>query len=452
MMTFRRHAVRRPPSAAGSAGRWTVAKKRTSMRDVVTAILGGGQGARLWPLTKNRAKPAVPVGGKFRLIDVPISNSLHAGINRIFVLTQFNSASLHQHISLTYRFDLFSRGFVNILAAEQSLDNRDWYQGTADAVRQNLDRLLFLDPSEVLVLSGDQLYLMDMGEFVRTHRERKADLTVAVKAVPREQARGLGIMRMDRDGRIVEFVEKPTDEEELERLTPRAESLARLGFEAEEGSLLASMGIYVFDPEVLERVLRGTRHTDFGKEVIPEAIHESNVYAFAYKGYWRDIGTIGAFHQANLELAVPVPPLNLYSADKPIYTHARFLPGVKIHDCSVRHSVVCDGSILDGAEISRSVVGIRSVVRAGTVLDRCVVMGANYFEDDDAAADGRVRLGIGHDCEIRGAILDRNVRIGDGVRLINKDEANQGEGEGYCIRDGIIVVHQGAEIPDGTEI
>lgn len=423
------------------------------MRNVVTAILGGGQGARLWPLTKNRAKPAVPVGGKFRLIDIPISNSLHAGINRIFVLTQFNSASLHQHISLTYRFDLFSRGFVNILAAEQSLENRDWYQGTADAVRQNLDRLLFLNPSEMLVLSGDQLYLMDMAALVRTHRERKADLTVAVKAVPRSQARGLGIMRIDDNGRIVEFVEKPTREEDLDRLTPSPESLTRLGFDGEEGSLLASMGIYVFDPEVLARLLGGTQDTDFGKEVIPGAIHAFQVHAFAYNGYWRDIGTIGAFHQANLELTVPVPPLDLYSPDKPIFTHARFLPGVKVDDCTVRHSVLCDGSILDGAEISRSVVGIRSVVRSGTVLDGCVLMGANFFAHaEEETRSERIPLGIGRNCEIRHAILDRNVRIGDGVRLVNVAGLSHADGQDYCIRDGIIVIHQGAEIPDGTEI
>nr|HRC84598.1 sugar phosphate nucleotidyltransferase [Thermoanaerobaculia bacterium] len=287
------------------------------MRNVLTAILGGGQGARLWPLTRSRAKPAVPVGGKFRLIDIPISNSLHADVRRIFVLTQFNSASLHQHIAQTYHFDAFSRGFVNILAASQSLETRDWYQGTADAVRHNLERFLLARPSEVLILSGDQLYLMDLRAFVGEHRRRKADLSVAVKAVPRDQAKSLGIMRVNTQGRIIEFVEKPQDDEVLDRLSADEATLVRLGFDPGEGSFLASMGIYVFRPELLGELLLGNDDHDFGKEVIPKAIHSHKVYAFAYAGYWRDIGTIANFHQANLELVVPVPPLNLYSPDKP---------------------------------------------------------------------------------------------------------------------------------------
>ena len=421
------------------------------MKNVVTAILGGGQGARLWPLTRNRAKPAVPVGGKFRLIDIPISNSLHAGINRIFVLTQFNSASLHQHIAQAYRFDLFSRGFVNILAAEQGLDNRDWYQGTADAVRQNIARLQHSNSSEVLVLSGDQLYLMDMRAFVLHHREKKADLTVAVKAVPRAQAKGLGIMRVNSAGRIIEFVEKPKEESELDRLALDAATLRKLGFEGEDGSLLASMGIYTFRTEVLSELLVGTQDHDFGGQVIPKAIHHKRVYAFGYNGYWRDIGTIVSFHQANLELAVPVPPLNLYSPDKPIYTHARFLPGVKITECKVSHSVICDGSIVSGAEIHRSIVGVRGVVRANTMIENTIVMGANFFEADESAGD-RIKLGIGRDCKIKNAILDRDVRIGDGVELVNREGLDRADGPNYFIRDGIIVVPAGEEIPAGTVV
>ncbi len=421
------------------------------MRNVVTAILGGGQGTRLWPLTKNRAKPAVPVGAKFRLIDIPISNSLHAGINRIFVLTQFNSASLHQHIAQTYRFDVFSRGFVNILAAEQTLDNRDWYQGTADAVRQNLDRLLQPRPSELLVLSGDQLYLMDMRAFVLSHRHRRADVTIAVKAVPRDQARGLGIMRVNNAGRIVEFVEKPSDPEVLDRLAVDAATLRKLGFDAEEGSLLASMGIYVFTPALLPGLLASHGDTDFGKEIIPKSIQSHKIYAFAYNGYWRDIGTIASFHQANLELAVPIPPLNLYSPDYPIYTHPRFLPGVKITECKVTNSLISDGSIISGGQVHRSVVGVRSVIRSGSIVEDSVMMGANFFEPDEKAPDG-VPLGIGYDCHIRHAILDRDVRIGDGVRLLNGGNVQYADAENYCIRDGIIVVPAGAVIPDGTEV
>lgn len=421
------------------------------MRNVVTAILGGGQGARLWPLTKSRAKPAVPVGGKFRLIDVPISNSLHAGITRIFVLTQFNSASLHQHIAQTYRFDVFSRGFVNILAAEQGLERRDWYQGTADAVRQNLDRLLLLQPSEVLVLSGDQLYLMEMRSFVETHRQKKAEMTVAVKAVPRSQAKGLGIMRVNSAGRIIEFVEKPTEKEDLDRLMTDAATLKKLGFDSEEDALLASMGIYVFRPGLLRELLSGTEDHDFGKEIIPKAIHDKKIYAFGYNGYWRDIGTIGNFHSSNLELAVPVPPLNLYSPDYPIFTHPRFLPGVKVNECRVYHSVLCDGSIITGAEILRSIVGVRSVIRSGSVVEDSVLMGANYFEPEEAAGSN-IPLGIGRDCVIKYAILDRDARIGNGVKLVNAAGVKHADGESWCIRDGIIVVPAGALVPDGTEV
>ncbi len=421
------------------------------MRNVVTAILGGGQGARLWPLTKNRAKPAVPVGGNYRLIDIPISNSLHAGINRIFVLTQFNSASLHRHIAQTFRFDVFSRGFVNILAAEQGLENRDWYQGTADAVRQNLDRLLYLKPSEILVLSGDQLYLMNMKAFVECHRQKKAEMTVAVKAVPREQARGLGIMRINSAGRIIEFVEKPTEKEELDRLMIDAATLRKLGFDTQEDALLASMGIYVFKPGLLRELLDGNDDHDFGKQVIPKAIHDRKIFAFGYNGYWRDIGTIGSFHQANLELAVPVPPLNLYDPDLPIYTHPRFLPGVKINECKVYHSVICDGSIITGAEVNRSIVGVRAVVRHGTVVEDSILMGANFFESDDAAGDN-VPVGIGRECVIRRAILDRDVRIGNQVKLVNSAGVRHADGDNYYIRDGIIIVPAGAVLPDGLEV
>ncbi|MFN7959739.1 MAG: sugar phosphate nucleotidyltransferase [Thermoanaerobaculia bacterium] len=420
------------------------------MRNVLTAILGGGQGARLWPLTRSRAKPAVPVGGKFRLIDIPISNSLHADVRRIFVLTQFNSASLHQHIAQTYHFDAFSRGFVNILAASQSLETRDWYQGTADAVRHNLERFLLARPSEVLILSGDQLYLMDLRAFVGEHRRRKADLSVAVKAVPRDQAKSLGIMRVNTQGRIIEFVEKPQDDEVLDRLSADEATLVRLGFDPGEGSFLASMGIYVFRPELLGELLLGNDDHDFGKEVIPKAIHSHKVYAFAYAGYWRDIGTIANFHQANLELVVPVPPLNLYSPDKPIFTHPRFLPGVKVNECRVKHSVICDGSIITGAEVTWSIVGVRGVIRTGSVVERSVVMGANFFEPE-GEAEG-VPLGIGRDCEIRNAILDRDVRIGNNVKLVNSGGIQNMDAENYCIRDGIIVVPAGAVVPDDTVV
>lgn len=419
------------------------------MKNVVTAILGGGQGRRLWPLTRDRAKPAVPFGGKFRLIDIPISNSLHADVDKVFVLTQFNSASLHRHIAQTYRFDVFSEGFVNILAAEQSLENRDWYQGTADAVRRNLHRLE--DPAwrDVLILSGDQVYLMDLARFVQRHRETEADFTVAVKPVSRAEAPELGIMRLDAEGRIVEFVEKPGDPDTLDRLTLDRATISALELEAEPGTLLASMGIYVFRSGVLAELLTGTDATDFGKEIIPSAIGRRRVFSFTHNGYWRDIGTIGAFHEANLELTDPLPELDLYSGDRPIYTHPRFLPGCKVHDCEVHQAILSDGAILSGSRIRRSVIGIRAVVGERTTIEESVVMGGKEFERDQA---GTMSMGVGRDCLIRRAIVDLKAHIGDGCRLINEAGVEEKDGDGYSIRDGIIVVHRGAEIPPGTVI
>jgi len=420
---------------------------------VITAILGGGQGTRLWPLTQYRAKPAVPVAGKFRLIDIPISNSLHAGIDKIFVLTQFNSASLHRHIAQTYRFDNFSQGFVNILAASQSIDTgSSWYQGTADAVRHNLGRLTFLRQREVLVLSGDQLYLLNMREFVTHHRQHQADLTIAVKPVPRSEAKSLGIMRSDAEGRIVEFVEKPQEEGELDRLALDAATIDRLGIEAEPGMLLASMGMYVFRREALQEVFKqDTSSTDFGKEIIPAAIHNLRVYGFLYNGYWRDIGTIPAFHEANLELTFPKPPLNLYHPDFPIYTHPRFLPGVKVRGCHIEDSVLCEGSVLLAKSVERSVIGTRSMIRQGTEIVESVIMGTGSGQ---RTGDGLspVPFGIGKDCRIRRAIIDSGARIGDGAQLVNEGGVEDADGENYCIRGGVIVVPSNAVIEPGTVV
>jgi glucose-1-phosphate adenylyltransferase len=423
----------------------------SSMDRVVTAILGGGQGTRLHPLTRDRAKPAVPVAGKFRLIDIPISNSLHAGIDRVYVLTQFSSASLHRHISQTYRFDVFSAGFVNILAADQTASSARWYQGTADAVRQNLHRLRYQNPTEILVLSGDQLYRLDLRAFVEHQRERQADLTVAVCAVDRREASSFGVMRIDAEGRVVEFVEKPKAPEVIDSLIVPESTLTRLGFDPRPDLCLVSMGIYVFDPPVLEALLEGTAYTDFGREVIPAAIGDHRVFAFGYAGYWRDIGTIPAFHQANLELTLPVPPMDLHSERAPIYTHARFLPGSKVRDCHVRRSVLCEGGVLSGATIHDSVIGIRSVVQPGTVIERTVMMGANTYEWESPDPE-RPALGVGRDCLIRNAILDLDVRIGDGVRLLNETGIEEAEETTYSIRGGIIVIPRGASVPPGTVV
>lgn len=397
----------------------------------------------------HRAKPAVPLAGKFRLIDVPISNSLHAGFDRIFVLTQFNTASLHRHIAQTYRFDTFSSGFVNILAAEQSMENTDWYQGTADAVRQNIRRLTYLDPKDILILSGDQLYLMDLGAFLRCHREHDADVTIAVQPVAREDAGAFGIMRLDTDGRITEFVEKPQDPDLLDHLTPSAATLERLGLHAKEGSVLASMGMYTFKSEVLAESLDGDTK-DFGREVIPRIIAERRAFAFPYDGYWEDIGTIPAFHRANLELTLPVPPLNLYDPDRIIYTHPRFLPGTKVNRCEVEQAILGEGSILSGASVRRSIVGIRAIAREGSTLEDTVFMGASSYENEHPE-DGPA-LGLGRDCIVRNAILDLDCRIGDGCRLVNEGGVQEADGPNWAIRGGIIVIPRGATVEPGTVV
>lgn len=418
---------------------------------IVTAILGGGQGSRLWPLTRHRAKPAVPVGGKFRLIDIPISNSLHAGIFRIFVITQFNSASLHRHIAQTYRFSVFSDGYVNILAAEQTIDRSDWYEGTADAIRKTLPRLLDPKPTEILILSGDQLYLMDIREYVETHRARQADLTVAVKPVTREEAGSFGILQLDPTGRIIQFVEKPKDPALLDALALNEQTQGALGFPAPPGSYLASMGIYVFQPEVLRELLVGTQTLDFGREVIPQALPDYRVFAYPYSGYWADIGTIPSFHQANLDLTKPLPPLNLYDPEHPIYTHPRFLPGTKVNECFVQYSILGEGSILSGSRMTDSIIGIRSVVRSGSIIERSIIMGAGAWETN-LPEPGDIPIGIGRDCHIRNAIVDFDARIGDGSRLVNEAGIQHLDNENYCIREGIIVVPKGATVPPGTVV
>lgn len=418
---------------------------------MITAILGGGQGSRLWPLTRDRAKPAVPVGGKFRLIDIPISNSLHAGIDRIFVITQFNSASLHRHIAQTYRFSVFSQGYVNILAAELTAERKDWYQGTADAVRQCLPRLMESNPPEVLILSGDQLYLMNIGELLKTHRERGADITIAVKPVTREEAPGFGIMKLDPSGRIREFWEKPKKPDELDMLAVDEQTQAALGYPAPEGSLLASMGIYIFRPEVLRELLVGSSTVDFGREVIPQSLDRYRVYAYPYDGYWTDIGTIPSFHQANLDLTLPLPPLNLYDSELRVYTHPRFLPGTKVNQCFVQCSILSEGSILSGSRVTDSIIGIRAVVRESSIIERSVIMGASFWEDLPRGSSQQP-IGIGRDCHIRNSIIDFNTRIGDGCKLLNEANVQNLDNENYCIRDGIIVVPKNATLPPGTVI
>jgi glucose-1-phosphate adenylyltransferase len=420
------------------------------VKDVVTAVLGGGQGARLWPLTKFRAKPAVPVAGKFRLVDVAISNSLHAGIERIFVLTQFNSASLHRHIAQTYRFDVFSDGFVQILAAEQSVGNREWYQGTADAVRQNLARLVASGAEEIVILSGDQLYLMDLAGLVKRHRKKDADLTIAVKPVPRAEASGLGVLRVDGDGRMIRFVEKPTEEAVINELALGAETIRSAGLKADPGSLLASMGIYVFRISVLQELLEAGEDYDFGKQIIPQALESHRVFGFLHNGYWRDIGTIPSFHQASMELTWPVPPLDFYDPERPVYTHPRFLPGAKVTSCQVEESILCDGSMVSGARFKNVIAGVRSVVRSGSEIEESIVMGCT---EQGAARDQETNpVGIGRGCRLRRVIVDFDASIGEGAQLLNEAGVEEVDEENYSIRGGIIVVPRRAVIPAGTII
>ena len=425
------------------------------MNDVVTIVLAGGQGERLYPLTKIRSKPAVPIAGRFRLIDISLSNCLHSGLRKIFILTQFATESLHRHIFLTYRFDEFSRGFLTILSAQQTLDNRDWYQGTADAVRQNLAFLR--DKGDlVLILSGDHLYRMDYSRFIDSHVRKKADISISVTPATAAEAPELGVMKPNRNGRILSFVEKPKTAAELERLRVPAEVFRNLGPKAPAGTHLASMGVYLFNAPVLEDLLNRTEFKDFGREVIPQAIRKHRVYAYLFDGYWRDIGTIRSFYEANLDLTSPLPKFNFYDEERPIFTHARYLPGSKILCSEVDHSILCEGSIINRSKISHSIVGIRSRVGEGSAVDRTVVMGADYFESQEEIEANLRRglppIGIGRDCLIRGAIIDKNARIGDRVRLVNERGIAYQETDEYVIRDGIIVVPKHAVLPDGTVV
>ena len=425
---------------------------RDVSRDVIAVILGGGAGTRLFPLTLHRSKPAVPLAGKYRLIDIPISNCINSNINRMFVLTQFNSASLNRHIALTYRFDHFSRGFVTILAAEQTPLSREWFQGTADAVRRSLHHLEAYRHSHVLILSGDQLYLMDYREMYRYHCERGADITIATTPVTAEAAPGLGIMKTDDEGRIVEFVEKPAPEQ-LKGL----ESKVPPEMEAQGRIYLASMGIYVFNRQVLREELDAyPEYIDFGKEIIPAALKVRKVYSYPFMGYWSDIGTIRSFYEANLMLTDTYPPFSLYNPHMPIYTHARMLPPAKIINSQIVNSMIAEACIILNSTVKRSVIGIRSFVDEGAIIEDTIVMGNDYFpwhrREERELMQGPDFPGIGKGSVVKGAIIDKNVSIGKGCRIVNQAGVVEGEGPGFYIRDGLVVILKNAEIPEGTVI
>ena len=424
--------------------------------NTVAVILGGGRGTRLYPLTQYRAKPAVPIAGKFRLIDIPISNCLHSGMDRIFVMTQFNSTSLNKHIAQTYRFDAFSRGYIQILAAQQTQDNMDWYQGTADAVRQNLSMLMETPCDHVLILAGDHLYRMDYRKMVQEHVENGADITVAAIPVRRDQVSELGILKTDSNGRIENFVEKPQENDEIQMLSLRDEFFDERGIRPQGRSHLASMGIYVFSKEALRYCLEHQEAVDFGKDIIPESIKEKKVHTHLFDAYWRDVGTIRSFYEANMELVQMVPRFDFYNESNQIYTHPRFLPGSKIDSCFVQSSILCEGSILTDCEIRNSVVGVRSIVRAGAEIHNSIIMGADLYENVAeqwlSSANGPPPIGIGRDSVIRNAIVDKNARIGCNVEIVNQFDRSNYDGPGFSVRDGIVVIHKNAVIPDGTVI
>lgn len=428
-----------------------------AISNVTAVVLGGGAGKRLFPLTKLRAKPAVPLGGKYRLIDIPVSNCINSDIMRIFILTQYNSASLNRHIAQTYRFSRFTNGFVEVLAAELTPERADWFQGTADAVRQCYHHLDDESSDTILVLSGDHLYRMDYRRFLARHVETAADMTVAVTPAREEDASSFGLLKIDQSGRVVEFSEKPRGE----ALEPMRVDTTMLGLPADEAAkkpFLASMGIYVFRKQMLKELLLDEMPDafDFGHDVIPAALSTHNVQAYLFDDYWEDIGTISAFYRANLAMTLPLPPFNFFDAAAPIYTRPRFLPGSKLLDCHIQSSIITEGCIINGATITDSIIGIRSRVEHGSRLNGVLMMGEDYYQTLDEmkgdAESGRPRVGVGPDCHIRGTIIDKNARIGSGVQILNEARRIEFDGEGYFIRDGIVIIPKNAVIPDDSII
>lgn len=426
--------------------------------NVVAVILGGGAGSRLFPLTRDRSKPAVPLAGKYRLVDVPISNCINSDITQIFVLTQYNSASLNRHISRSYRFSSFSTGFVEVFAAEQTKDNPEWFQGTADAVRQMLPHLRDWQIDTLLILSGDHLYRMDYRDFLDRHFETKADLTISVIPSTPEDATGFGLLKTDEHGRIIEFKEKPTGDA-LEQMRVDTTRFGLSAAASEKRPFLASMGIYVFNyKRMVELLKEDPTKFDFGGEIIPDAIGKLNVQAHLFTDYWEDIGTIRAFYNANLDLASPLPKFNFFDAESPIYTRSRYLPPSKVHHCDIDNSMVSEGCILNGIQARRSIIGLRSRIDDGVKLENAIIMGSDFYESfgelEENTRTDTPHIGIGANTIVKNAIIDKNVRIGRNVQLINQNgvETEDGENGCYFIREGIIIIPKNAIIKDNTII
>lgn len=420
-------------------------------RSTLGIIMGGGAGTRLFPLTKDRAKPAVPLAGKYRLVDIPISNCINCGIRQSYVLTQYNSASLNRHISRAYKFDQFSRGFVEILAAQQTPEDSGWYQGTADAVRQNLRTFLQGNWEYFLILSGDQLYRMDFRKLLAQHIAKQADITIATLPVDEENAKSFGLMQTDAEGRIHQFVEKPTDPEVLAKFHMPAETLRALGMSEAVPQCEASMGIYVFNRETLIEALDNDLN-DFGKHVIPAAIKKHRVIAFNHQGYWEDIGTIRSFFQANLDLCKLVPQYDFFDSVAPIYTHARFLPATKINGATIREALISDGCILTDAHIETAVIGVRSIIETGTTIRESILMGADFYPGASHLDPNTPPPGIGRNCRIERTIVDKNVHIGDNVVITPEGKASNMDSERFHVRDGIVVIPKNTVVPSGTWI
>lgn len=422
------------------------------MEELLAVILGGGAGTRLYPLTMHRSKPAVPLGGKYRLIDIPVSNCINSGINRIFVLTQYNSASLNRHIARTYQFDRFREGFVTIIAAEQTPESKDWFQGTADAVRRSMPHLKPYRHSHVLILSGDQLYSMDYRKLLRHHVAKKAEVTLATIPVRAEEASAFGILKTDDDGIITEFHEKPAQDELDGKESPVSAEMRSQG-----RTFLASMGIYIFNKGLLQDMLaENPEEHDFGHEIIPKAIENRRVASYPFEGYWSDVGTVRSFFDANLMLGKRTPEYDIYNPSSPLYTNARILPPAKIVSSFVQESLIGEASVIVNSQISNAVVGIRSFIGNNTTIKNAVFMGADYYPWHDPGVrdpvEGPDRPGVGEESYIEGAIVDRNVSIGKRCIIKNRDNVSDFDGENYFIRDGIVVIPKNVHIPDDTII
>ncbi|MDD5613936.1 MAG: glucose-1-phosphate adenylyltransferase [Candidatus Omnitrophica bacterium] len=409
------------------------------MKDVLCLILGGGRGARLYPLTKYRAKPAVPLAGKYRLVDIPISNCLNSSLNRILILTQFNSASLNKHITRTYKLDSYSQGFVEILAAEQSMEQNDWFQGSADAVRKCLKHFNDTRIKHILILSGDQLYKMDFNYLINFHNKENAEITIACNPVERQHTPELGIMTIGKNQKIKDFIEKPGQDKNISRLSVNIDGKEKF---------LASMGIYYFKKDILFDLLSNNTKFDFGKEVIPDAIKDRKTYAYIHTGYWKDIGTVQSFYEENLAFTQDLPPLNLFDEEWPFYTRPRYLPLSKINNSTIMNSKIAEGVIIKKAQIKHSIIGLRSFIDDDTVIEDSIVMGNDYY----GANENNLSLGIGRNCFIKKAIVDKNVKIGSNVKITNKNNTEKFENEFCVIRNGITVIPKGTVVPDNTEI